>query len=563
MALGGRQGRVCTALPALCTILAIAASLGCEDDIDVTAQLNERLRELANPGPPPVDASNALIGNDAAIALGHKLYFDDDFSGYATEENVLHEVVDGVGRAERGQRIKVSCATCHDLDIGGVDPGGEFPNRVSFGAGAYDVNSQPTVNAAYNGLMYWNARNDSLWSQVLSVTENRVSMFGSRLRVAWRIADAYRDEYDAIFPDNPIPEVMDSITAQAARINPDGTCVLDEGACPEDTCHLWDASSDGIERCLPRFPLQGKPGFRIPGELWVCDFGTDDPLQPYGDAYDCMDLDDRTTIDRIYANYGKLIAAYEYTLIAVDSPFDRWVSADFDESMLSPAAQRGARLFVGKAACVNCHSGPMLTDDLPHNIGVPQAGDFVPDIEDCPEGAYCDCVSDDTSEPQFCFPKGARHGIRMLVENRWRRDGFFSDDRECASRRQQHQFGEQDPDECGGLAVFYPVPVDPRTEGAWRTPTLRNVELTGPYMHNGMWDSLETVMEHYNTAGAAFESERIGELDEDMVPLNLSEDEIADIIEFMLALTSEPLPAETRAVPDLPPPSPFPEITPF
>jgi cytochrome c peroxidase len=545
--------------------LAIFA-LGCEDDIDVRAQIQGRLVELANPGPPPVDSSNALIGNADAIALGHKFYFDTDFSGYATQENILAETLPEPIRAARGERIRVSCETCHDLDIGGVDPGDPLGNRVSFGGGAYDVNSQPTVNSAYTKMVYWNGRNDSLWSQITSVVESRVSMFGSRNRVAWRIANDYRDQYNALFPNDPIPDVMDDITAQAARINPDGTCVMEGETCPEDYCHLWTAE-DGVERCQPRFPLEGGPGFKIPGQLWKCHFGTSDPLQPFGDSYDCMDLNDRATVDRIYANFAKAIAAYEYTLIQVDSPFDRWVDSDFDTSLLSASAQRGAALFVGKAGCSECHSGPMLTDNEFHNIGIPQVGEHIPTVADCPEGnELCDCVSSDTNEPQFCYPKGARDGIRQLIENKFRRDGFFSDDDECANKKVLHYdpiYVSNNPDECDGVVKYYPIPVDEELTGSWKTPTLRNVALTGPYMHNGMFETLEEVVQHYNTAAKDFEGQWIGELSKDIVELNLTDQEVADLVAFLETLTGDPLPEETRSVPTIPPDSPFPAVSPF
>jgi len=559
MAVGGQLLRAATA------VLAIAAHLGCESDINTEKLIQDRLRELADPGPPPADTSNKYIGDPKVIALGHKLYFDDDFSGYGTGENILQQQVSDQGRALRGERMKVSCASCHDLDIGGVDPGGDFANRTSVGAGFYDVNSQPVVNAAYNQLVYWNGRNDSLWAQVANVIETRVSMFGSRLRVVWRLADAYRDEYNAAFPDQPIPAIMDSITAQAARINPDGTCVLDAGQCPTDVCHEWEAS-DGITRCQPRFPLEGLPGFKIPGELWKCDWQTDDPLQPYGDAFDCMDLNDRSTINRIYSNFAKAIAAYEYTLVSIDSDFDRWVRADFPATGLSESAQRGAALFVGKAGCSECHSGPMLTDNKLHNIGIPQIGDFVPDVADCPEGAFCDCVSDDTFEPQFCFPIGARNGLRLLQESTWRRDGNFSDDKECANHRVLHfdpLHVADNPEECDGLVEYYPIPVPRDTVGEWKTPTLRNVALTGPYMHNGMYDTLDEVMEHYNTAASEFAGQINGELDDTIVELNLTDQELADLVAFLETLTGDPLPDEVRTAPEIPPASPFPEISPF
>lgn len=71
-------------------------------------------------------------------------------------------------------------------------------------------------------------------------------------------------------------------------------------------------------------------------------------------------------------NVARAIAAFERTLNATHSPFQRYVSGD--RKALSPAAKRGFALFKTKAMCVTCHTPPLLTDNAFHNIGVPQAG---------------------------------------------------------------------------------------------------------------------------------------------------------------------------------------------
>jgi len=71
-------------------------------------------------------------------------------------------------------------------------------------------------------------------------------------------------------------------------------------------------------------------------------------------------------------NIAKAIAAYERTLIASNSPFQRYVHGD--SKALSPAAKRGFELFRNKALCIECHTAPLLTDNAFHNIGVPQVG---------------------------------------------------------------------------------------------------------------------------------------------------------------------------------------------
>ena len=69
-------------------------------------------------------------------------------------------------------------------------------------------------------------------------------------------------------------------------------------------------------------------------------------------------------------NIAKAIAAYERTLVAMDSPFQRYVNGD--EQALSPAAKRGFKLFQDKAQCASCHTAPLMTDNSFHNIGVRQ-----------------------------------------------------------------------------------------------------------------------------------------------------------------------------------------------
>jgi cytochrome c peroxidase len=70
--------------------------------------------------------------------------------------------------------------------------------------------------------------------------------------------------------------------------------------------------------------------------------------------------------------------------------------------------------------------------------------------------------------------------------------------------------------------------------GAFRTPTLRDVELTAPYMHDGSYNTLEEVIEHYDRGGDAVEN-----LSADMQPLKLTAEEKADLVSFMKSLTGK------------------------
>jgi len=453
-----------------------------------------RLKTLSPLQEPPPDPSNQFVGVDAAIQLGQEFYFDTRFSGNAT-------LLDGLGqdvpyaRAAKGMPINVACATCHDPKRGGSDFT-SAPNTVSIGAGWYDVNSEQTVNAAYYPLLYWNGRTDSLWSQAAQVSESGVSMNGTRLNTFWVINNdvRYRDQYQALF-----------------------------GALP-----TAPTTAD--------FPLTGKPGQA---------------------AFDNMTLDNKMTVTRVWVNFAKAIAAYEYTLISRESAFDTFVVEGAGSAAISPAAKRGARLFVGKASCIDCHNGPLLSDTVFHDIGVPQVGDHVPTVADCPStNARCDCTPG--AEKSTCLPAGAWTGLLRLslsVEpatginfNNTRRDSMWSDDTEEAWR--------------ATYAAYYESPTNTSLKGAWRTPSLRDVALTPPYMHDGYYRTLEEVVWHYNVGGAASAS---GQFDKtparavQVKPLGLRDDELADLVEFLKTLTGKPLDSSQVLKPDAgttPPPPP-------
>jgi cytochrome c peroxidase len=71
-------------------------------------------------------------------------------------------------------------------------------------------------------------------------------------------------------------------------------------------------------------------------------------------------------------------------------------------------------------------------------------------------------------------------------------------------------------------------------KGSFKTPTLREIEHTGPYMHDGSLKTLEEVVEHYNKGGI-----KNPQLDQRMKPLNLTEQDQADLVAFMRALSGE------------------------
>jgi cytochrome c peroxidase len=483
----------------------------------------QRLQSLANLPDPPPDRSNKYVGNAAAEKLGQQFYFDARFSGGATMLDMLRRPVQ-YARAAKDQPINISCATCHTPARGGADFS-SLPGHVSVGAGWYDVNGQPTVNAAYYDLIYWNGRIDSLWGQIVAVNESFVSMNGNRLKNAWVIGDKYRDAYNAVFTDHPLPLPNVSSDSVQSLIETSGSkqwqCKLDNGSCPTSSgCR--EVTANSVTSCWPRFPLQGKPGSKA-----GCQAG--DSTEPFNDAFDCMADADRSAITRVHVNFAKAIASYEYKLISRDSPFDRFVNDGGDSDAISAAAKRGAKLFVGKAACIDCHNTPLFSDNQFYNIGVPQSGAAVPTEADCPKGStVCDC-----DKGVNCLPWGAWDGFGKLKASGFTRRSVWSDDPSDTSRQS-----------------YSDTVLTDALKGAWRTPSLRNVELTAPYMHNGLLQTLEDVVWHYSIGAAP--AGVPGKPTVRLHPLDLTTQEQNDLVAFLRALTGAPLSAELTTSPTLP-----------
>ncbi len=207
----------------------------------------------------------------------------------------------------------------------------------------------------------------------------------------------------------------------------------------------------------------------------------------------------RGAVDRLFANVGKAIAAYERKLVSRAAPFDRFVAGlrERDAEKLraiSPAAQRGAKLFVGRGNCRTCHTGPHFSDLEFHSVMVPDAGGLLRDA-------------------------GRFEGIRTLQSDPFNAAGEFSDDR-AGSKAAMLRFLTNRSDNAG----------------RFRTPTLRNVALTAPYMHGGQYATLADVLEHYSTFADAPAAGHIHR-ETILLPLNLTEQEAADLQAFLAALT--------------------------
>lgn len=340
---------------------------------------------------------------------------------------------------------KVACASCHQPDR-------QFQDGLPLGVGVGTTNrkTMPLLGTAYSPWQFWDGRKDSQWAQALGPLESAVEHGGTRTQYAHLIDQYYRADYEALF--GTLPDLSDRT----------------------------------------RFPDAAGP--------------VDDPALRA--AWDAMRPEDRETITGIYANMGKALAAYERRLMPGPSRFDRYVEAllkgDTETMHASLNAQEvaGLRLFTGKAQCINCHNGPLFTNNSFHNTGVP---------------------------PRQGMPKdeGRLTGAQQVL----------ADEFNCLSKLSDAQ-----PEQCAELR--YLDPKNEHFESAFKPPSLRNVAEAAPYMDVGQFPSLPAVLKHYNTAPPA----AVGH--SELQPLHLTDQELAQLEAFLRSLSGPPsTPPELLAPP--------------
>ncbi len=195
-------------------------------------------------------------------------------------------------------------------------------------------------------------------------------------------------------------------------------------------------------------------------------------------------------------NIGQAIASYERTLNSADSPFDRWYFGKQAQA-ISTEAQNGFDLFTGKAGCHQCHrinqSSALFSDNQLHNTGI----GYYESMQKMPET------------------------IKIQIA-----PGLFIDTESAnivaVSETKTNDLGR------------YEVSQNPQDRWKYKTPTLRNIALTSPYMHNGSKSTLEEVVQFYNQGGVINKN-----IDPLITPLHLTSTEISDLVKFLKSLTGK------------------------
>ena len=350
----------------------------------------------------------------------------------------------------------VSCATCHVPSKQWTDG-----KQLAEAEGKLERHTMSLWNVAYNRWFFWDGRADSLWAQALVPFEEPREHGISRLQAVHLVHDD--------------PDLRRGYVELFGGLPP-----LDDSA---------------------RFPPFGRP---VP----------DDPEHEHAVAWASMRAEDQRAVDKMYADIGKSIAAFERRIVTGQAPFDAFVEGVragdvYQQLAINESSRNGLKLFLGKARCVLCHSGPNFSDREFHDNRVgPLRG-----VKRKDAGRY--------------------DGVKLVKADPFRGTGEHSDAPEGAAEDK----------------VSYLI----RAGHNWsefKTPSLRNMIVTAPYMHQGQMATLSEVLQHYNTLENAVPSHHQGE--RTLIPLELTDEELSDLSEFLQTLTDVRLDPELATQPETP-----------
>ncbi|MCM8534945.1 MAG: hypothetical protein NE334_03310 [Lentisphaeraceae bacterium] len=300
----------------------------------------------------------------------------------------------------------------------------------------------PTLyNMAHNKWYFWDGRADTLWSQSLVPLEAEIEHASSRTEIVDLVTsdEDYRPKYEALFGK------------------------------------VGDFSD------LDRYPQPGKPS---------------DENKEANKNWLSMSSQDQFEVNKVFANIGKIFAAYQAQIVSPKSKFDTFVeglkSGDEKKVLaLDLSAKRGLKLFVGKGQCISCHSGPNFSDNSFHDMRLP---------------AYT---------KKLGLPGGRKGGISKVKNSVFSANGAFSFQKSDAHLRR--------------------LKVAAGDDFKVKTPTLRFVARTPPFMHTGQFRFLTDVVEFYSEMKGAREVAEGVRVE--MTPRNFTEEEKKDLIAFLNSLS--------------------------
>lgn len=323
---------------------------------------------------------------------------------------------------------RVSCASCHIAKRAFTD------NRVIPRGRRRGFRNTPTLlNVSEQNWFFWDGSKDSLWAQASSSIENPEEQAFSRTQLFHLISKnrTYRDTYEKLF-NHRLPD----------------------------------------EENLRGYPYKASmSGSRSEQNKWKR-----------------LSQKQKRNINRAFANIGKAIAAYVSTIKSPPTRFDRFLKQLLRtgrSQILNDYEQIGLKLFIGNAACSNCHSSSIFSDRTFHNIGT-----GIPAVD---------------------------NGRSDVI------DAVIQDDFNCLG-----QYSDARQEQC--TALLYANTDRNTLGGSYKTPTLRSISKTAPYFHDGRYESLSEVLQHYSNVNST-----IAQMT-DLPVVNLTREDQKNIIAFLLSL---------------------------
>jgi len=347
------------------------------------------------------------------------------------------------------------------------------PRPLAAGISAGYWNAPAIINLYWAGWLFWDGRSDSLEMQAMQHLES-IEVYGiSRWHMGRLLYFHYSEQYEKNF-----------------------------GPFPVELAELFAENSESAKGALPALTKLMVPASL--NNLWQ-QFHISQPQaeQSWFDQYQDLSEVQRQALDQVFGHGVLALAQYQRALIARDAPFDRYLKrlrsmngrrALNDE--FTSKELRGFLLFTGKAGCDACHSGPLFTDGDFHHTGLARGSrQTLGRAEGLIRWTQHEsaCTSETIAEKVkvFCQP-GERQ--RILADENLLRQSL----------------------------------------GQIKTPSLRNVAQTAPYMSDGSIARLEEVLQAYNQAFTT----GLGKPDPRIKPLGLSAAELSDLLAVMQSLSS-------------------------
>lgn len=399
--------------------------------------------------------------------FGKKLFFDPRFS----------------------QSGQIACSSCHEPELDFTDG-----RPTSIGLGTTSRNAPSLVNVRLNHWFFWDGRAHTLEKQVFGPIEAAKEHGSNMGQVTKNIVRFYKDEYETLFP--PISENLVSVIRDNFDISPKHKTIPSLDIKLSSYAVGTLSSHDKQTRIIHEAASKALSPYKYFSEVTT---NIEQPPSDWVIRFNQLDPELKSELQAIYQNFAQAIASYERTIVALDSPFDRFLAKlsdkkDTQASFVEGFGQEewsGFKVFIN-SECHSCHRGANFTDQQFHNVGLP--------------------------EQSLPLDIGRAKGVLVAKLEQLNCEDQLSISESCS----ELEFIDANNVE---------------TMGAFKTPSLRNLSKTAPYMHDGRFSSLESVLTHYQDSNI---EPAIGHRSE-AIPTNLNWTKVEQklLIKFLRSLQSE------------------------